>query len=1202
MKPPQRNSIRPAIPCLWQLNGIEPADLKGLPMARKFAKRNPDTFYYEVVEERVLYSADGAPGMDLHAYDGQPLVDGAACNAASTELAAPSAPAIQTPTTSLRELVIVNPNIDGYEQLIADLQGNDANRDIEVAVLDPDRDGISQVTDLLAHRSDLSAIHFITHGADGQINLGNGWLDNFSLQQNANQISDWGKSLTESGDILFYGCNVAARSDGRALVDSLARLTGADVAASDDLTGYAGMGGDWTLEYRSGGIETPEALLQSGQTRWTGTLATYTVTNTNDSGAGSLRQAIVDANANAGADTIAFNLDLATDDSINLLSTLDAITEQVTIDGWSQPGYGGSPLIIIDGDQKAFDGLELYATADGCTIRGFVLRDFRDNAIQIDAGSDNNTVAGNYIGSFGTAGSDLGATEANGGAGIIVEGSNNTIGGTSDAERNVIGGNDFLGIGIGYTSPGLAGNRILGNYIGLSADGATAVGNADEGIYAQQGTGLIIGGATANERNVIAASGKAGIYLWGESNAVIQGNYIGTDAGGTLALGNNTSSNAARGGIRIENVSGTLIGGMITGQGNLIANNTGTGIIVADSASSNNCLLGNAITGNTGLGIDLGDDGVTANDIGDGDTGVNDLQNFPVIGTVVSNATDTHISGTLNATAGTSFRIEFFSSPSADASGYGEGQTYLGYASVTTDGAGNASFDVTLSGIAVTIGHAVSATATVDLGGGSFGSTSEFGAAVANVNDAPTGADTTVTVDEDSAYIFTTGDFGFSDIDGNNLSRVWITTLPDQGELKWNGSPFAAGNWVVAADIDAGLLTYTPVTNASGTGYTSFTFQVEDDGGTADGGVDKDPSPNTITIDVMPVNDAPVGSPTISGTAAEDQTLTADTSAISDADGLGSFSYQWLRDGIVITGATSSSYTLSDADVGTQIRVQVSYTDGQGAHEALVSAPSTAVAPIIGGSDDQGDSGGADNGLLDEDTGIESPYTGEIVDIEPGITTNGTGPDYPEPEIISEPRVEQDPGQHNDHAITTPTSPESDDPQQFVSSTHEEDAGTEQKGLDDSREYVHLEDDLHRKLYYSRHVNFKTAWHAPAPEHSMDYGRIDSAGQDSKRPDLPGDYDLFRQQLDDTFRSQTKGQAFKTQLLTFTCTSLTAGVVSYLLKTSSLVASLLSSLPAWRRFDPIAVFAGKKKKRKEAEVSPDADESRSETFFDDGKK
>jgi len=1280
-------------------------------MARKFAKRNPDSLYYEVVEERVLYSADGAPGMDLHAYDGHALVDDATRNTASAVPAASSAPAIQTPGASLKELVIVNPNIDGYEQLIADLQAGDSDRIFEVAVLDPDSDGITQVTDLLAHRSDLSAIHFITHGADGQINLGNNWLNNPALQQNADQIADWGKALTASGDILFYGCNVAAHGDGQSLVADIARLTDADVAASEDLTGLASSGGNWALEYRSGSIETPEVLSPTSQMAWTGTLATYTVTNTTDADPGSLRDAINQANANPGADDIEFDIGAGWQ-TISLNSALPTITGQVTIDGWTHQDYSGSPLIILDANQQASNGFVLSSTADGSTIRGFVLRDFSGNAIQINPGSDNNTIVGNFIGSFGAAGTDLGPNEDNAGAGIYIEGANNTIGGTTGAERNVIGG------------------------------------NAD---------GIIIDGAAASGNSVL-------------------GNYIGTDASGSAPTANNAN------GIYIRNsAANNTIGDTTSAAGNIIANNAGSGILVAGIGSSGNSLLGNSIANNTGLGIDLNNDGVTANDIGDGDTGTNDLQNFPVLDTVVSGTVDTQISGTLNSTAGTSFRIEFFSSPSADTSGYGEGQTYLGYTTVTTDGGGNAIFNATLSGVSLTSDCTFTATATVDLGGGNYGPTSEFGLTddipvasgdtliatedtlltgtlagndtpsadggnvwalvsgashgnatvnadgsftytpdanyngadsftyaisdtdgdqstaevsitVSPVNDAPTGADNLVSTSEDTDYIFSSSDFGFNDIDGHNLSRVWITTLPDQGELKWNGTAFAAGNWVVTGDIDAGQLTYTPVANASGTGYTSFTFQVEDDGGTANGGVDKDPSPNTITIDVVPVNDAPAGlpsitgtamedqtltadtsaisdadglgsfsyqwlrdgsviagatsgtytlsdadvgarirvqvgytdgqgtaegplisaqtaavgnvndapagSPTINGTAAENQTLTADTTAISDADGLGSFSYQWSRDGVVIAGATSSTYTLSAADVGSQIRVQVSYTDGHGAHEALVSAPSTAVAPIVGGSDDQDDA----DGLLDEDMATEDPYTGEIVDIEPGITIDGTDLDYTEPEIISDPKVEQNPDRDNDNAFTTPTSPESDDPQQSVSSTHEEDADAKQKGPDASREYVHLDDDLHRKLYYSRHVNFRSAQHAPVPEHSMDFGGIDSAGQDSRRPDLPGGYDLFRHQLDDTFRSQSKSHAFKTQLLTFTCASLTAGVVSYLLKTSSLVASLLSSLPAWRRFDPIAVFAGKKKRRKEADMSPDADESRSETFFDDGEK
>jgi VCBS repeat-containing protein len=113
------------------------------------------------------------------------------------------------------------------------------------------------------------------------------------------------------------------------------------------------------------------------------------------------------------------------------------------------------------------------------------------------------------------------------------------------------------------------------------------------------------------------------------------------------------------------------------------------------------------------------------------------------------------------------------------------------------------------------------------------------------------------------------------------------------------------------------------------------------------------------TAVVANVNDAPIGLPTISGTATEDQTLTADTSGISDADGLGVFSYQWLRNGANIVGATSSTYTLGDADVGAQISVQVSYTDGNGTVETRASAPTIAVAnlndtlaglPIISGT------------------------------------------------------------------------------------------------------------------------------------------------------------------------------------------------------------------------------------------------------------
>jgi hypothetical protein len=127
-------------------------------------------------------------------------------------------------------------------------------------------------------------------------------------------------------------------------------------------------------------------------------------------------------------------------------------------------------------------------------------------------------------------------------------------------------------------------------------------------------------------------------------------------------------------------------------------------------------------------------------------------------------------------------------------------------------------------------------------------------------NVAPSGADKTATTLEDTGYTFTTGDFGFSDSDGNSLAAVKITTVPAAGTLTDNGIAVTAGQFVSVADITGGKLVFTPAADANGAGYASFTFQVQDDGGTANGGIDTATAPNTITFDVTSVNDAPTGS------------------------------------------------------------------------------------------------------------------------------------------------------------------------------------------------------------------------------------------------------------------------------------------------------------------------------------------------------
>jgi len=154
-----------------------------------------------------------------------------------------------TQTEEFRELVIIDPSTPDIDVLLTDLlsQAEDG-RTIEVVVLDSDRSGLDQITELLEGRTDISALHIISHGVGGSIMLGDGLVTQDTLVSSAQTVHAWGSSLTDDGDILIYGCDLGQTADGRSFIDAIAKLTGADVAASDDRTGHADLGGDWELE------------------------------------------------------------------------------------------------------------------------------------------------------------------------------------------------------------------------------------------------------------------------------------------------------------------------------------------------------------------------------------------------------------------------------------------------------------------------------------------------------------------------------------------------------------------------------------------------------------------------------------------------------------------------------------------------------------------------------------------------------------------------------------------------------------------------------------------------------------------------------------------------------------------------------------------------------------------------------------------
>ena len=140
-------------------------------------------------------------------------------------------------------------------------------------VLDPDRDGVAQVTETLRDYTDLDAVHFVSHGADGRLQLGDTWLGSDNLDDYQDAVQTWQQALADDADLLIYGCNLAETGAGQAFIDRLSALTAADVAASDDITGAAQRGGDWALEYRSGEVDTPLAFSQELQQSWQASLA-----------------------------------------------------------------------------------------------------------------------------------------------------------------------------------------------------------------------------------------------------------------------------------------------------------------------------------------------------------------------------------------------------------------------------------------------------------------------------------------------------------------------------------------------------------------------------------------------------------------------------------------------------------------------------------------------------------------------------------------------------------------------------------------------------------------------------------------------------------------------------------------------------------------------------------------------------------------
>ncbi|WP_227814678.1 cadherin domain-containing protein [Nitrogeniibacter aestuarii] len=658
---------------------------------------------FEALEARILYSADLAP-----------VTDATVVKAQEDEQ-----------THAANELVFIDASLQDVDSLVASLQEDiDQGRQLEIIFLDPDRDGVDQISDALAGRTDITAVHVITHGQAGVIELGSTRLDGDSVLARSEDIAAWSSALTRDADLLFYGCEVAGTDTGEALVRDLAFLTGADVAASDDLTGDALLGGDWQLEYRTGQIETTtlysfgpivwngtlgSVSFQEGTAGYTGTQDTYLDDSSPNSSFGSTTTILIDSGATEQQGLVRFDNIFGSDaGKIPVGATITGVTLKIYV-----VGTDPADKVNVHRMTTAWNETTTWNNLGGIDVGVDTLSGYD---YQIDAGTSG-TVSMSSAALIATVQAWANDPNSNyGWAFMSIQADNYAF---NSSENATVGTRPILEVT--YTDPVAP---------SLDLDGDNSSGATD-------------------------------------------GDYFGawTDGGGPVAIADADATIVDSDSSNLASLTVTISNAIDGTNEVLAADTTGTSIVASYDANLNKLTL----------------------------SGTDSVANYQQ---VLRTITYDNLAGTPDTTART---INF----------------------VANDGAGDSN----------------TAVATLSMTG---------------ANSAPDGTDKTIVIAEDDTYTFSLADFGFSDVDGDNLLRVWIDTLPDQGFLLWNGATFAAGNWVDAGDIDAGQLSYRPPPDANGTPLATFTFRVQDDGGTVGGGIDTDAVANTITLQVNAVNDAPL--------------------------------------------------------------------------------------------------------------------------------------------------------------------------------------------------------------------------------------------------------------------------------------------------------------------------------------------------------
>jgi hypothetical protein len=687
--------------------------------------------------------------------------------------------------SSANVLVIIDPLVADYQTLVAGVVEG-----AELLVLDPDCDGITQITAYLHAHSPLPtpySLHLIAHGSSGSLSLGNTQLSLETIERYSWDLQSWfpisHSPLPIPHSLYLYSCHVAQGEQGKSFVQKLHLLTGANIAASTTAIGHTELGGNWELDFAIGKIQPATAFLDSVLASYRFTLSTLSDEFGYVAGAvpllpidlvpgapgvvtiGSL-STVDDASASIdlGSNTFSFYGVAYTGNNKLFVSSNGLITF-----GSGNTSYSNTNL-TTDVPQAAIaplwddwitshntepDDLILYqfqdlngdGTPDQLVIEWNNIRHISVGGtngatfqaiLQLNTGSAHGNITLNYPDlDVGNADFDNGASAT---VGIKDASTNRLLIAFNEASNSYVGTGTAIQIsapsrnlflvtntnnsGVGSLRQAILNiNTLGGGTITFDIPTTDPGYNATTGTYTitlQSGLPTITQTATIDGWSQTGFVGSPIIALNGANAGNTDGLTLGTGATGSTIQGL-IISNFARSGIVANSNQHTI-------QSNTIRNNSGTGITVYGSGVA---IQRNTIHSNGGLGIDLGGNGVTANDPGDIDTGANGLQNFPVLTGISTDGTNTYITGNFNSTPNSTFRIEFFSNPILDPSGHGEGQSFLGFITVTTNASGNASFTHILP-TAIPVGEFVTSTAT-----DSANNTSEFSAGVTVVAAIP---------------------------------------------------------------------------------------------------------------------------------------------------------------------------------------------------------------------------------------------------------------------------------------------------------------------------------------------------------------------------------------------------------------------------------------------------------------------------------